>query len=362
MDLIKIKNLKCIEELDLQLDKITVLTGVNSSGKSTVIQSLLLLKSFFDITMIKPDKTFIEIECPNFFNVPSFDLVVRQGSELVSIRGDFGYIEYFPKDKTASVKWHLRESGHIPRWMSSDDFVYLNAERMGPRWQSKLSESSNKYSGKHGELAASRLNEVMNTPKVDGRRLCPNAKTDNFQIQVDKWMSYIFGDVSFKAEQLSDKFAQIKVRQPMGLFAASSVGFGYIYALPIVLDGLRIPIGSMMIVENPEAHLHPKAQSNMGYFLGTLAAAGVRVVVETHSEHVVNGIRRAAVSGIGLKPTEMKIYFFAEKSNLEIPRLITMDKDGELSDFPEDFFDQVRQDMKEIWQLIQTQQNDENEM
>ena len=66
-----------------------------------------------------------------------------------------------------------------------------------------------------------------------------------------------------------------------GTTAPPNTGFGFTYALPIVLDGLMAPAGSMMIVENPEAHLHPRAQSNMGYFLGRMAAAGVRIIVET---------------------------------------------------------------------------------
>lgn len=352
MDIVRIKNLKCIEEFDLQLDKITVLTGVNSSGKSTVVQALLLLKKSFDVTSNDGLFNEKEISCPDFFNVPSFDFVVRRDAEIVSISGDFGFVEYVPAEKTLIIRRYNKGGERVLRWLESEDFVYLNAERIGPRWESELSYDSGKYCGVNGEFTASRLNEVMKAPKVDGARLCPDTTTENFQIQVDKWMSYIFGDVSFKAKLLSDKFAQILVRQPMGLFPASSVGFGYIYALPIVLDGLRIPAGSMMIVENPEAHLHPKAQSNIGYFLGTLAAAGVRVVVETHSEHVVNGIRRAAVSGIGLMPEDMKIYFFSEKTDSPNPHLITMDEEGDLSEFPVDFFDQVRQDMKEIWRLI----------
>lgn len=352
MDRITIKNFKCIEELDLLIDKITVLTGVNSSGKSSVVQSLLLLKIFFDKVSENPNKHDLEIQCPRFLNVPSVDYIVRQNSDRVSISGEFGEIVIFPEDSKASVKLKLSKPEYIPEWLSSEDLVYLNAEREGPRWQSELIDNSGTYSGAHGEHSASRLNEVMNAPKVKPSRFCPDSTTDNYQIQVDSWMSYIFGDVSLKAKQLSEKFAQIILRQPLGWFAASSVGFGYIYALPIVLDGLRIPAGSMMIVENPEAHLHPKAQSNMGYFLGTLAAAGVRVVVETHSEHVVNGIRRAAVSAIGLNPEDLKIYFFSEKTDRPNPHLITMDNEGELSDFPVDFFDQVRQDMKEIWRLI----------
>ena len=126
---------------------------------------------------------------------------------------------------------------------------------------------------------------------------------------------------------------------------STNIGFGISYALPILVGGLLTEEENWLVVENPEAHLHAKAQSNMGYFLGMMAAAGLRVVVETHSEHIVNGIRRAALVSGRLKSEDVNIYFFKNKSESE---LITMDEHGNLSDFPVDFFDQSRQDMLEI--------------
>ena len=129
---------------------------------------------------------------------------------------------------------------------------------------------------------------------------------------------------------------------------------------PILASGVRStwPQGSsapgfssMLVVENPEAHLHPKAQSNIGFFLGKMAAAGVKIVVETHSEHVVNGIRRAALSRLGFSTDDITIYFCDESRPDENPEEITVDNKGNLSDFPVDFFDQVRQDMLEIIRL-----------
>ena len=134
--------------------------------------------------------------------------------------------------------------------------------------------------------------------------------------------------------------------------AATNVGFGITYALPILVSGLTVPDGGMLLVENPEAHLHAKAQSNMGYFLARMAAAGVRVIIETHSEHVVNGIRRMIVEGKSeMSHKDMTIYFFQNKQGIKGIMEITMDEYGNLSDFPEDFFDQVRQDMFKLMEF-----------
>ena len=131
--------------------------------------------------------------------------------------------------------------------------------------------------------------------------------------------------------------------------AATNVGFGITYALPILVSGLTVPEGGMLIVENPEAHLHAKAQSNMGYFLARMAAAGVRVIIETHSEHIVNGIRRMIVEGKTVMSHEdMTIYFFQNKNGEKNIMEFGMDEWGNLDEFPVDFFDQVRQDMFEL--------------
>ncbi|WP_180834594.1 AAA family ATPase, partial [Vibrio parahaemolyticus] len=64
--------------------------------------------------------------------------------------------------------------------------------------------------------------------------------------------------------------------------------------LPIVLALLVTKPGGLVIIENPEAHLHPKGQSYLGRLIQRTAEAGVQVIIETHSDHLLNGIRVAA--------------------------------------------------------------------
>ena len=93
-----------------------------------------------------------------------------------------------------------------------------------------------------------------------------------------------------------------------------------------------------------------------------MAAAGVRVIIETHSEHIVNGIRRMIVEGKSAMSNEdMTIYFFQNKDEEKVIKEITMDELGNLSDFPEDFFDQVRQDTLAILRIDRIKKEQENE-
>ena len=105
----------------------------------------------------------------------------------------------------------------------------------------------------------------------------------------------------------------------------------------------------MLIVENPEAHLHPGAQTAIGIFLAAVASAGVQVLVETHSENVLNGVRLAALRGV-IPHDDASFLFLSlgEGPGQPILHPITMDKAAELTSWPQGFFDQQGADLMEI--------------
>ena len=107
-----------------------------------------------------------------------------------------------------------------------------------------------------------------------------------------------------------------------------------------------------MIVENPEAHLHPSAQSKIGRFLAMVANSGVNVIVETHSDHFVNGIQIATA----LKEIDkdlVTINYFSQEEYSEQPNVesITINEKGELSNWPKGFFDQTQVDFAELFKI-----------
>ncbi|MCA9209850.1 MAG: DUF3696 domain-containing protein, partial [Planctomycetales bacterium] len=97
---------------------------------------------------------------------------------------------------------------------------------------------------------------------------------------------------------------------------------------------------TLLLVENPKAQLHPRGQSTIGRLLALTAASGVQVVIETHSDHVLNGIRLAVKDGL-LRPDATRLHFFSRKmgeaSEYETP---VVGPDGRLSYWPAGFFDQ----------------------
>ena len=128
---------------------------------------------------------------------------------------------------------------------------------------------------------------------------------------------------------------------------APNAGFGISYALPIVVAALRAEVNGLLLVENPEAHLHPAGQSRIGGFLARVAADGVQIVLETHSDHVLNGIRVAvADSSAALFPEQAVIHFFrVEDDGGPALQSMELQRTGQLTAWPAGFFDQAQVDL-----------------
>lgn len=362
---LSIEGYKCFnEETTFELNDITLLTGANSAGKSSVIQSLLLLKKISkgSISEFNP---WIDLD----LNDPNYALELGKYDDIKS-RSDNDYEDFLNDSHPTDISFVLNEGkakielthnkdteNNIK--VSSDEesiesfkkyldngFVYLNAERMAPHYVYKNTNNAD-YCDCHGTNTGNVIQKHEND-NCSIKRAYSNSDKNKWSIELDNWIKYIFPDVAVQVVPSGDDHYQVKV---LGN-AATNVGFGITYALPILVSGLTVPEGGMLIVENPEAHLHAKAQSNMGYFLARMASAGVRIIIETHSEHIVNGIRRMIVEGkTEMSHEDMTIYFFQNKNGEKNIMEFGMDEWGNLNEFPVDFFDQVRQDMSKLMEF-----------
>lgn len=132
--------------------------------------------------------------------------------------------------------------------------------------------------------------------------------------------------------------------------APAHSGFGLTYSLPILVAGLLVKPGSILIVENPEAHLHPQGQSQIAQFLARVAASGVYVVVETHSDHIINGTRLSCADREHPLQSDDVIIHYFDRDNEGAPSVeaIRVNSRGNLSKWPVGFFDQFERDLAEI--------------
>jgi len=371
----QLSGFKCFRDETFDLKNLTVLTGSNGTGKSSLIQAILLIRLAIEKNALNSDNSSYSSEewrrSPTPLNL-GYELSLgtvndifnendSKDSKLTKItlaldKETFEVPLPDEEDDDTSVNIILKEpsfnKANIPFWRKKE-FYYLYTERFGPRLALPFNYTDFVHCGHRGEFTAQVLlkNDFL---KVQGARFFPDLKSENLPLQVDAWLDSICPGTSVKVEALGTMSAQIKLRNNSvkNHVLATNIGFGISYSLPIIVTGLIAKSDSVFIVENPEAHLHPKGQSNMGYFLGKVAASGVKVIIETHSEHIINGIRRAALSTSDLSIDDINIYFFngfeKEKESI-IP--IRIEANGDLSDFPVDFFDQARQDLLEILNL-----------
>ena len=337
---LNLKGFKCYREASFELGNITLLTGANSSGKSSVLQALLILY----IIAQDGKKPLSEVINGSIYSLElgeTFDILFQHQAEKAIL--SLGDASVVLRDSATTAEILNSEKLSI---LQQHQLYFLCAERLGPRSEVRVSGTDDNYCGCNGQFTA----EIMDNndmTSIDPYRTIDGSEV-KLPVAMDGWTNLIFPGVNIRVRHKGDSYLQTIVSSPGSSIPSKTpnVGFGISYALPIIVSGLLAKVEDWLVIENPEAHLHAKAQANMGYFLAQMASAGVRVVIETHSEHIVNGIRRYIVCSKRLEPSEAPIYYLP--ADFKEPQKIIIDSLGNLSDFPVDFFDQSRQDLLEI--------------
>jgi predicted ATPase len=183
------------------------------------------------------------------------------------------------------------------------------------------------------------------------------APTDSLLDQTAGWLQQLSPGVRPRAVavELADatslrfEYTGTKLDSTSRQYRPSNVGFGLTYSLPIIVACLSAKRGALLLLENPEAHLHPRGQSALGLLLARCAADGVQVIVETHSDHVLNGIRVAAKRG-EIASDAVAVHFFSRnietgESTRTSPVLLS---NGRFSDWPSGFFDEWSKALDEL--------------
>lgn len=373
-----IAGFKRFSEVSLDLAPLTVLTGTNGAGKTSVIHSLLLARE-----ASLPGATAVQLSGPYGLELGTAGDVLNIHTALdrseVVIQADLadGLALRFTLDasqedlfylpikqveatlpgadaRVGALEGPLRERcGALTG--GNRAFTYLCAERLGPREILRASAlpTDELGVGVQGEYCAQLLAVHDLKAKVPPARRHPDRQDENsafLKYQVEAWLSEIVRPVEIDTASFPNTtVTALRFRSPGGEWVrAPNMGFGVSYALPIILAGLFAPehTDSLLIVENPEAHLHPAGQSKIGAFLARLAASGVQVVLETHSDHVLNGIRRAIGEQGVLDADHALAHFFDAESEAE-PTITALrfTRAGGMSEWPRRFFDQYQIDV-----------------
>jgi len=172
-------------------------------------------------------------------------------------------------------------------------------------------------------------------------------------LALNAWWRHIFeGDYTLKPERVEGLGTRLLLDTPTAEnLSLGQVGTGLSQALPIVTLGLCSAPGQLVIIESPEIHLHPAAQHRLCDLFVALVRSGRQVIVETHSDHLVNAIRIAVKNGAareGLASDQVSINFFSQKDGRTTIDPIPIDESGRLERWPVGFFDQTAQSLLEL--------------
>ncbi|HIF9202802.1 TPA: DUF3696 domain-containing protein [Photobacterium damselae] len=362
---VKLKNFKCYKEMKFDLDNLVAFCGNNSVGKSTVIQSILLMLQNDFSSSLNFDGDFIKLGSFNEIHNIDADTdsllletsidecILSWGYECEQISEDERKESFLPLSESMDLELSKLLSSKIQS-KYANNFNFLCAERWGPRDNYPFSNQrrSKSWLGIHGEYTAQVLTSLLKSsnslddgdPRIHDK-IVSRLVFDNFI----EWMREISPGAFVKSDSIVH--ANISTNQFVfdgHTYRAVNVGFGLSYVLPVVLALIMARPGGLIIIENPEAHLHPRGQSFLGRLIALTALAGVQVIIETHSDHIVNGIRVAARLNDGFPDGMAKIFFVTSNNGETEVEALSVSKDGELPYWPEGFFDQQALDVRTI--------------
>jgi len=373
---LRIKNFKCFEDETIQFSNLTVLAGNNGAGKSTVIQSILILLQSFN----KKESMII----PNRYYINDYYCELGTAIRLLYKDAENEIIEFtFYDENDAYTSFRLikdkRDRGvlNLHQFISSHDDTtlskslnflkyldFIGADRLGPKtFHHADGDFSMINVGKYGEYSTL-IFDMYKDDFMDVENSGDEIRIVTLRTHVNFWLEKIFGFVQIDTkfvEEANVAILKIKNHPERDYESPVNMPYGVSYALPIIVSCLVRTMPKevlfddynddnynkmMVIVENPEAHLHPYAQSMMGYFLACMSDK-IQIIVETHSDHIINGMRKAVKHKKISKDNIIFNFFKIDEISSKV-NLIEMEEEGELREWPKGFFDQFEQDMMEL--------------
>jgi len=365
-----LSNLKCFSALRVGLSPLTLFTGFNAAGKSTALHSLILLTQGLRLD-------------PSSEHLPLNGPLIRLGSPEDVFLDDSNKAKISVADAEEEISWrfdrqnafqiekatHRTPSGESREWDkmlwkpdgavasnslidSIRDVIFLGAARGGTPdvypSPDAVKNVVNADVGNEGQFAPWWYAEMADEV-IEGARLHPGEARTSMRQQLGAYLGELFPNAEASADSIQ-RTSLVRIGLRTGTTSdyrrPANIGYGLTYAFPILVALLLARREQVVIIESPEANLHPRAQSKMGGILARFAAAGVQVLVESHSDHVLNGIRMAVKKQV-IPHSDVAIHFFGGVDSKGNHGVISpsVDSKGTVDNWPEGFFDQGESDL-----------------
>ena len=336
----KIQGFKCFREAEIDFSYFTLLAGKNSTGKSTVIKAILALYQNSASSL-----------AGNYMNIGTVNEVKNwiAGSKKIFLEAAYAYQdrEYVYSKLFYDDGKEERNGVVFPEEMN---IRYLTADRIGVEDTYQKSLDGKEQIGVRCEYAFFYLSCHQDDELKEKDFIYDNKTKLTLGGQVDYWLERILGYRVSAEEIPGTELIRVSYRnRELGRnIRPKNVGTGVSYIAEMIIAAFSCKKGDVLMIENPEIHLHPSGQAELIEFLAFLARMGLQVVMETHSDHVFNGLRRC-VSSDKMVNNKVKIYFFQQdEEKISLPVEIFLDGDGHVENQQDGLFDQIDKDLDMI--------------
>lgn len=330
---IQITNYKSIEDVSLEVKPLTLFTGLNSTGKSSVLEAVLLLNKLYT----NNGKILLNSI------ISSFDSIRNRYQSAKEIKivlaTDAGNTDCcITEDRIGSKE--QKADLEIER-----NLYYLSANRIGAVDFPTISAVF--FSGITGEFLLGTYEKEKSTPVNEGL-VMDDYVSSTLASQVNYWLTYILG---INLELLTEKRTEINVEvkfksDGLSNFSPFQLGMGVSYLTKVLIFCLRARKGDVLIIENPEIHLHPAAQARLGEFFSFVVGAGIQLLIETHCEHLINRVQYEVFKK--KLPSQNAVIYYKGGIRQDFQR-IDFKPDGQYAvEFPTGFFDATLDNLLEM--------------
>ncbi|MPL58782.1 hypothetical protein SDC9_04324 [bioreactor metagenome] len=366
LEFIRIQRFKTLLDASFPLASLNIFSGLNGMGKSTVLQALLLLRQSYESNTLFSRGLRLK---GDYVALGTGKDVLAEQAELNTIEflltwegispANFSF-NYDTKSDLQPLNEHINLQAPEELSLFNHCFQYLSANRIVPKNFYEVSDyfiRDLNSLGNQGEYTANFIAENGSKPISLKTLKHPKATTSNLLENLDKWMAELSPGLRIHVKNqpeinaVSLGYAYEYGKEVTADFSPQNVGFGLTYVLPIVTELLRAKDGDMVIIENPESHLHPAGQAIIGRMCAIAALGGVQLFVETHSDHFLNGVRIAIKEKL-IQPDFVRLFFLERGPNAGIhsSRVLSpmMDEEGRLDSWPKGFFDEWDNELERL--------------
>ncbi len=345
---LSIKNFKCFKEKKtFDFPKITILTGANSSGKSSVMYAALgILQSEEFPISFSPNGSFVNMGdfkeisyAHDTKNEIDIDANFHYNANLICIKSTWkeNAADFLPQLLSKESICNGIDRVFYPNLYSADFFRYISAFRRMPERTYLEKVKANYKVGVEGE---GYLDQIVEWEKR------ANGKITELLL-IMKSLDMI-EEIKLKRHSGGSYEILVKPINSKVLTSLANVGFGVSQFLPIIVADLQLPNGSTLFLAEPEIHLHPTIQSKFGdYLMQQIYQKEKKYVIETHSEYFLNKIRLGIVKGI-LKKEDVKVYFLQNNGEDTAVFDVQFTKKGTIENAPPNFFETYMIDAMDI--------------